>query len=298
MDIMNRSYFALFVALLIHFLFILLFWIFGLITPNIEKTQEPKEKKIKISLRELPKKEKTSGLKKEKVIPSPVAPPMPKGSQLKKLKKAPSPVKYEAKSKPKKPKLNSRPKPKVIKQEPKPLPKVEPLPPKKPYISLRKERKKEIVKKKPIDPLYAMLSEDKSEKNEIKRTKKRSMFGAGGSIRDMKKLYGSQWGKLSPAEQEYLLDNTEIMRRITQEVLNRQARVSDINDINVNRSNVIEFYLHPNGDMSDFKFLSKSGYYILDDLTKATIGYAYSKYPRPKEKTLIRYNVFYNLRRF
>ena len=298
MDIMNRSYFALFVALLIHFLFILLFWIFGLLAPDIQKTPEPKEKKIKISLRELPKKHKKTSLKKEKAIPSPVAPPMPKGSQLKKISKAPTPVKYEPKSKPKKQKLNPKPKPKVIKQEAKPLPKVKPLPPKKPYILLREEQKKEIVKKKPIDPLYAMLSEDKSQEYEVRKTKKRSRFGAGGSIREMKKLYGSKWGKLSPAEQEYLLDNTEVMRRITQEVLNRQARVSDINDINVNKSNVIEFYLHPNGDMSDFKFLSKSGYYILDDLTKTTIGYAYSKYPRPKEKTLIRYNVFYNLRRF
>ena len=88
------------------------------------------------------------------------------------------------------------------------------------------------------------------------------------------------------------------MRRITQEVLNRQARVSNINNINVNRTNIIEFYLHPNGDMTDFKFLEKSGYFILDDITKATIEYAYSKYPRPTEKTLIRYNVLYNLARY
>jgi len=88
------------------------------------------------------------------------------------------------------------------------------------------------------------------------------------------------------------------MRRITQQVLNRVARVNLDRNLNVNRSNVIEFYLHPNGDMSDFKFLSKSGYYTLDDITKETIEYAYSKYPRPKEKTLIRYNVYYHLAKY
>ena len=98
--------------------------------------------------------------------------------------------------------------------------------------------------------------------------------------------------------EKYILDNQEVMRRITQQVLNRVARVNLKDNLNVNRSNVVEFYLHPNGDMTDFKFLSTSGYYVLDDTTKETIEYAYSRYPRPTEKTLIRYNVFYNLARY
>ena len=88
------------------------------------------------------------------------------------------------------------------------------------------------------------------------------------------------------------------MRRITQQVLTRVARVNLKSNLNVNRSNTIEFYLHPNGDMSDFRFLEKSGYYTLDDTTKETIEYAYSRYPRPKEKILIRYNVYYNLAQY
>ena len=88
------------------------------------------------------------------------------------------------------------------------------------------------------------------------------------------------------------------MRRITQEVLNRVARINIPRDLNVNSINVIEFYLHPNGDMTDFRFLQKSEYFILNETTKETIEYAYSKYPPTKEKTLIRYNVFYNLARY
>ena len=85
------------------------------------------------------------------------------------------------------------------------------------------------------------------------------------------------------------------MRRITQQVLNRVARVNLPRDLRVNAYNVVEFKLHPNGDMTDFRFLKQSGYYVLDDTTKETIEYAYSRYPHPQETTLIRYNVFYNL---
>jgi len=298
---LNRSTFALFVALLIHILLLLLFWILGNQASHIKKEIKPKENRVKVSLKEYkPKKAKNSGDTKKKIKPSPIAPPMPKGGQLKKVIKRP-PVKYEPKKAVKKPKLNPKPKPKVVKPKPKPQPKVEPLPPQKPYIPLTKAKTdinttKKVVKKKKENPLYALLSEDKSNE-EQKQQKSRNT--AGSNIgQDIKELYGDEFGKLTPGQQKYILDNQEIMRRITQQVLSRVARVNLPRDLNVNRTNVIEFYLHPNGDMTDFKFIKKSGYYVLDDTTKETIEYAYSRYPRPKEKTLIRYNVFYNLARY
>jgi protein TonB len=297
---LNRSSFALFVALLIHLLLVLIFWLLGTIVPDIEKPVKQQENKIKVSLKEMPKIEKESGDIKKKVEPSTIAPPMPKGSQLKKIVKPP--VTYEPKKPVKEPKLN--PKPKVTKPEPasKPEPKTKPLP-QKPYIALTSEKDINITKeepkkevKKPVDPLYAMLSQDKSSKEEEKQEKK--TYSESSINQNIKELYGDEFGKLSPGQQKYILDNQEIMRRITQQVLTRVARVNLPRDLNVNRSNVIEFYLHPNGDMSDFKFLEKSGYYVLDDTTKETIEYAYSRYPRPTEKTLVRYNVFYNLARY
>ena len=300
---MNRSSFALFVALLIHLLLLLIFWFLGTVLgENKNPQQKEEEKKMKISLKEMPKKEKIAGEIEKKVEPSPIAPPMPKGSQLKEIVKPP--VKYEPKKPPKEPKLNPPPKPKVEpKPEPKPQPKVEPLPPTKPYIPLlskedintTKELKKEELKK-PEDPLYAMLAQDKS-KNEAKVEEKKTYRGSSIN-QNIKELYGDEFGKLSEGQQKYILDNQEIMRRITQQVLTRVASVNLSRDLNVNRVNVIEFYLHPNGDMSDFRFLKKSGFYVLDDTTKETIEYAYARYPRPQEKTLIRYNVFYNLARY
>jgi len=296
---LNRSTFALFIALLIHLLIVLLFWILGTLYPAQKVHKKEQEQKIKISLKEMPKKHKTSGLTKSKPKPQKIAPPMPKGSQLKKIVKAKPPVKFEPKKPLKKPTLNKT-KPKAKPSKPKP--KQEPLPPQKPFIPLL-EKKKDLNKtKKKVqekDPL-AWMFEDKS-KEEKKQHKRSSTSGAqvGGTTLEMKKLYGEKWGKLTPGQQQYMIDNQEIMRRITQQVLTRVAGVNlRGKGINANRSNVIEFYLHPNGDMSDFRFLHKSGYYVLDDTTKETIEYAYAKYPRPKEKILIRYNVYYHLARY
>ena len=280
---LNRSSFALLVALLIHLLFLLIFWIVGTLSPEVIKPK-PQEEKIKISLKDLPKKHKKSGFNKNKPKPQKIAPPMPKGKQLKKIVKPKKQKKYNKKKEPTKPKK-------------KPKPKVEPLPPLKPFIPLVEKKTKDVNKTEPkrVDPM-AWMFEDKS-KQEKKVTKK-SSASASSINNNIKELYGEEFGKLTPGQQKYIIDNQEVMRRITQQVLTRVARVNLPRDLNINRNNVVEFYLHPNGDMTDFKFLNKSGYYVLDDTTKETIEYAYSRYPRPKEKTLIRYNVYYHLARY
>jgi len=259
--------------------------------PPVKPHTKPQEKKIKISLKELPKKYKESGTTKKKIKPPKIAPPMPKGSQLKKIVKKP-PVKYKPKQPKRKPKLN-KPKVSPHKTVKKVVKKTAPIPPKKPYIPLLEPKpKKEKKQEKKKDPL-AWMYEDKSDE-EKQQTQKKHTQGSNLS-QNIKELYGEEFGKLTPGQQQYILDNQEIMRRITQQVLTRVARVNIPRDLRVNRTNVIEFKLHPNGDMTDFRFLKKSGYYVLDDTTKETIEYAYSRYPRPKETTLIRYNVFYNL---
>ena len=284
---------------------------------DIKKPIKPKEDIIKISLKEMPKKiekvvpvKKTPEIKKLKDIEEKIktikAPPMPKGKQLKKIvhpkvKSVEKPlIKYEDKKL--KPKVEQKKVlPKIIKPKPKKIqeqktkkiqeqkPKIEPIPPIKPYI--------EFPPKKKIDKKYESydwLLDDKSDQ-EIQKKKKTIVSKNSINNDDIKELYGDIFGKLSPEQQKYILDNQEIMRRITQEVLTRVARVNLTKDLNINRVNIIEFYLHPNGDISNFRYIKKSGYYILDKTTKETIEFAYSRYPRTKEKTLIRYNVFYNL---
>ena len=308
---MNRSNFALFVALLIHFFAMLAFWVIGGMIPQIKKDTSDPEKKIRISLKELPKskkilppiKKKPEILGEVKNIPEPIeiAPPMIKGSQLEKIVKRDT-IKYEPKLEAKTPKLNPKEK-QNTKAQVKQIKKVEskPIIEKKNFIPLTKEKEESIEKKTLQEPpkkdtSMNWLYEDKTKYEKPNTQKKLST--ATNSGKNIRELYGSKFGELSQAQQEYILDNQEIMRRITQQVLTRQASVSNLSGLNVNKTNVIEFYLWPNGDKTDFKFLSKSGYFILDEITRVTIEYAYSKYPRPKEKTLIRYNVFYNLKHY
>ena len=161
---MNRSYFALFVALLIHLLLMLVFWFLGSIAPDIKKPQKPKENRIKVSLKEMPKKEKKDAGEIEKVVKKEqiAAPPMPKGSQLKEIVKPAKkpPIKYEPKEieakkasqekqHVKKPPINI-PKEEIeikqdsLKQDVQ-TPKIEPIPSPKPYIpfALEPPQKKE-----------------------------------------------------------------------------------------------------------------------------------------------------------
>ena len=285
---LNRTYFALFIALLIHILFILLFLLFKDNLNITSPTPIKKEKRLKISLKDIQQ-------TKVKQKATQIAPPMPKGSQLKKI----------SKHKIVKPIKKRVPKPKIIKpikkksiQKKKILKKLKKI--EKPIIKkkelfiplLKPKEHKEIKKVTPVDPM-AWMYEDKSSK-EIEKEEQKN-YSQNNINQNIKELYGDEFGKLTKGQQEYILDNQEIMRRITQEVLTRVASVNIGRDIRVNRTNIIEFYLHPNGDMTDFRFLHKSGVFTLDRTTKETIEYAYSRYPRPKEKTLIRYNVFYRL---
>ncbi len=290
---MKRTTAAFLIALLLHILLIILFIFLGNLASEIKPNVKKEPQRIKVSLKENPKAKKDS-LQKNKIKKPQIAPPMPKGKQLKKLVNKPL---LKQPKKPVKPKPINRPKPKA---KPKPKKKTTPIPPKKPYIPIKEPV--EIIEKnttkeppKKHKKLYSFLSQetetDNTEQEVKKHTKRESRISD-----DIKEAYGDTFGELSEGEQKYILDNQEIMRRITQQVLNRVGGVNLPNNLRVNEYNIVEFYLYPNGDISDIKFVKRSGFYILDDTTKETIQYAYSRYPRPNQKTLIRYRVGYYLR--
>ena len=292
---MNRSTAAFLIALMFHLLILMLFLLLGFYTPAVKKAPPPKEHRIKVSLKEKPKVSKDAAFKnkakpkKQKV--------MPKGKQLKKLQPKP-PIKY----KPKPPQKPQKPVTKIEQKKPKATkPKTAPVPPEKPYIPVKSKPVSKVdenrtkAPKKKSSRLYAMLSKKVTSSPETEQ-KKHSSKRESKLLSNIKDAYGESFGELSPGEQKYILDNQEVMRRITQQVLNRVGRVNIPRDMRVNSSNIVEFYLYPNGDISDIKFIDKSNFYILDDTTKETIEYAYSKYPRPAQKTRIRYKVGYYLR--
>ena len=59
--------------------------------------------------------------------------------------------------------------------------------------------------------------------------------------------------------------------------------------------NIVEFMFHPDGSISGLKITSSSGYTILDDYSLELIEIAYKDYPKPTEKTKIKFQVFYRM---
>jgi len=281
---LSRSTAAFLIALLFHLLLALLFVILGMYAPEIKEIKPAKEHRIKVSLKERPEVKKDAAVKNKSRPTDQKL--MPKGKQLKEI-----PKEQFKKYTPKPPEQRKPPK----------KPKTKPVPPEKPYITVPKEPLVKVDEnrteptKKEHEKLYSMLSKkvqsDTQEEPTQNSSKRESKL-----LNNIKDAYGETFGELSPGEQKYILDNQEIMRRITQQVLNRVGRINIPRDLRVNSSNIVEFYLYPNGDISEITFIDKSEFYILDDTTKETIQYAYSKYPRPKQKTRIRYKVGYYLR--
>ena len=292
---MSRSTAAFLIALMFHLLLILLFMLLGFYAPKVTKVKPPEEHRIKVSLQERPKVTKDAAVKNRAKPTEQKL--MPKGKQLEKIQEKPF-IKHT----PKPPVQPQKPATKIEPTKPVPhKPKITPLPPEKPYITVEEkpavkaDQNRTEQPQKEHNKLYSMLSK-KVDTPKQEAESKRSAKRESKLLNNIKDAYGESFGELSPGEQKYILDNQEIMRRITQQVLNRVGRVNIPNEMRVNSSNIVEFYLDPNGDISDIKFIEKSNFYILDDTTKETIEYAYSKYPRPEQKTRIRYKVGYYLR--
>lgn len=105
-------------------------------------------------------------------------------------------------------------------------------------------------------------------------------------------LYGDEYYSFSDETKEFLKENLSDIGKITQKYLMYPS-------ISIRTKqqgqNVVEFYLHPNGDITDLKLLKSSTYSALDSNSIHTIKVAYKDYPKPKEVTKIRIFVHYKL---
>ncbi|WP_343353305.1 TonB family protein [Helicobacter mastomyrinus] len=110
--------------------------------------------------------------------------------------------------------------------------------------------------------------------------------------RDIEDLYGEEFGDYGIAEQEFLVNNLRDIGRITQRYLQYPPSAARLGQQGVS---AVEFYLHPNGDISGLKVIVSSEYMLLDRNSKRTIEIAYKDYPHPSTKTKIRIFVTYGL---
>lgn len=106
-------------------------------------------------------------------------------------------------------------------------------------------------------------------------------------------LYGDELGDYGLAEIDFLVNNLRDIGRITQYHINRRGYPREAAILGQSGKNVIEFYLHPNGDISDMRVVASSNSIILDNDMQTNIKVAFREYPRPTTKVKIRFFMTY-----
>ncbi len=157
-----------------------------------------------------------------------------------------------------------------------------------------------VIKKEPID-LKKFFTIQKKEKLELEQMqqKKEQRQKEIQEIQKLSpltqsyiKLYGEQYFAFSKNQKRYLKQNLNKIGQITQ----RYLQYPDISIRTKQKgTNIVEFYLHPNGDISDLKLSDSSYYTALDKNSIKTIKIAYQDYPRPLEKVKIKIYIRYIL---
>jgi len=298
-----RFFVAFIVSLLIYALVI---WLFVTRFSDIEVYHHKKNDHIiKIDIRNIS-------------IPQKPTPPAPK-VQKRKVEKEPTvatpivvPKKKHVKKKPtkkrpivkKKPHKKSTPKKKLTKKKPIHKKAIKKKVPKKKI--LKKRPKKNIPKQESTDDIVyipdAFIEQPKTpkESNDLA-----SFLGSPSQPqpkstsrrypnRKIKKLYGSSFHNMTPTQQKFIEDNLDEIQEITQRTLTRRGYPQVAAKTGQEGTNVVSFNLHPNGDISNLRLKTRTGYRSLDENTLTLIRVAYKDYPYPKTTTKIVFYVTYS----
>jgi len=105
-------------------------------------------------------------------------------------------------------------------------------------------------------------------------------------------LYGEEYNSFNQVQKVFLQKNLRDIGRITEKYLRYPALAVRLKQ---DGTNVIEFMLYPNGDISHLRLTDSSNSSSLDENTLETIRIAYKDYPRPNEPTKIKIYVNYFL---
>ncbi|HSR74182.1 MAG TPA: TonB family protein, partial [Sulfurovum sp.] len=173
--------------------------------------------------------------------------------------------------------------------------------PKKP---VKKVAKKPVVKKHVVqktvsrpkrssDPLANMLmgSGTSMYPSQSSRPSSDGSYGA----RMIQKLYGKEFDTFSETQKKFIKNNLGTIHRITQNTLTQNGYPEIAVRTRQQGTNVVSFYLHPNGDISDLRLKTRIGYAALDENTLEVIRIAYKDYPLPDKKTKIIFYVKYSI---
>ncbi|MEY3089872.1 MAG: hypothetical protein RL113_188, partial [Pseudomonadota bacterium] len=147
------------------------------------------------------------------------------------------------------------------------------------------------IPRKPIqrsqDPLANMLMQNNATAYQPRTS------SSNNSARLINQLYGQEFRSFTPTQQKFIENNLNLIQQITQYTLIQHGYPDISIQTRQQGTNVVSFYLHPNGDISDLRLKTRIGYQALDENTLEVIEIAYKSYPLPNQKTKIIFYVKY-----
>ncbi len=156
----------------------------------------------------------------------------------------------------------------------------------------KRTSKKELLRKKSNDILVNKLMNSLKPKYTKKRTP--STKGSYGT-RMINKLYGREFNSFTSTQKKFIKNNLSTIHIITQRTLTRNGYPEIAARTQQQGTNIVSFYLHPNGDISKLRLKTPIGYRALDNNTLEVIRIAYKNYPLPNQKTKIIFYVQYSI---
>jgi len=269
-----RLFWAFIITLLIY---VFLIWLYFLGFHKINHLKPKELPRVKISLISEPTK------------PT-IKPKVTKSKVIKKIKRKKKKIKKKLNNR----KIIKKTKKKHIKRK-----KVKKV--KKRHITNKKVKKKlakkpKILKNKSKEKKIDMVYIDTplfKEKTSISPKKSSNHY----PNRKIKRLYGKEFFSYTPKQKKFIEKNLDKIHEITQRVLWQRGYPGGMLSAKTGQEgeNIVSFYLHPNGDISNLRLNKKIGYQLLDDNTLETIKTAYKDYPYPPETTKIVFFVEYSI---
>ncbi len=187
---------------------------------------------------------------------------------------------------------------KVVKEE------IKKVKPKKKIAKKKKHARKKVAKQKPLPKSFHLPKRQTKDKlanallggkRSTRRPARRASAPSSRTSRMINQLYGREFYSFTKTQQKFIQHHLDEIYRITQNTL----VINGYPDVAVRTgqqgTNVVSFYLHPNGAITNLHLVRPIGYEALDKNTIAVIQIAYKDYPRPKTKTKIVFYVNYRL---
>ena len=198
----------------------------------------------------------------------------------------------------------SKPVPKSRKTVQKPKKRVKKPQPKKKIKRVKKTKKVKKSKYKKYRNSRKKIKTAKKEQNQTLPSlpKLSTLFAKKSSAprlsslpKSFRQLYKDEFDTYTAGQKRFLKENLNKIGEITQKYLYLRGYPYISIKTKQQGTNAVEFYLYPNGDISDLKLIDSSGYEALDKNSIETIKTAYKDYPLPSQKTKIRILVKYRL---